>query len=96
VDAGRFGAECFYTLSNGEKSLDSYEWNRLRIGQTCSATVEPSKGFMNIKNALEKLCAGSNKCTAEQKDIIKDAVKGAAVIQKKAARAYKKVSFLPL
>jgi len=33
ADAGTGGAECFYTLSDKEFSLDKYEWDRLRAGQ---------------------------------------------------------------
>ncbi len=98
LDAGKFGAECFYTISDGNKSLDKYQWDKLRVGQACSATDEPGRGFMNLKNAIEKLCADSNKCTKEQKKIVNDAIKGANVIQKKMKRAYDKVSskFVPM
>jgi len=91
VDAGKFGAECFYVVSNNEFSLDKYQWDRLRIGQTCSATSEPSLGWINLRTALEKLCADSNKCSPEQKAILKDAVKGAGAIQKKAFKAFERV-----
>ena len=91
ADAGKFGAECFYTVSNREFSLDKFQWDKLRVGQICSATQEPGMGFMHLKNALEKLCADSNRCTKEQKEIVKEAIAGANVVQKKAKRAYDKV-----
>lgn len=88
VDTGKFGAECFYNISNEEVTLDKWEWDKLRTGQTCSATKEPSLGFLHLRTALEKLCADSRKCTKEQREIINDAIKGATYIQKKAFRAY--------
>lgn len=91
LDAGKFGAECFYTISDREFSLDKYQWDKLRLGQACSATDEPGRGFMNLKTAIEKLCSDSNRCTKEQKEIVKEALSGAKVIQKKMKRAYDKV-----
>lgn len=66
ADAGRFGAECFYTLSGKQFSLDKFQWDRLRVGQICSATENPGEGYKNLKNAIEKLCADSNRCTPEE------------------------------
>lgn len=72
IDAGKYGAECFNTISNKEKTLNKYEWDKLRVGQVCSATESPGKGYSNIKNAIEKLCADTRFCTAEQKEMIKN------------------------
>ena len=71
ADAGKFGAECFNTISNKEFSLNKYEWDKLRVGQICSATERPGEGYKNIKVAIEKLCADSRFCTPEQKSAVK-------------------------
>ncbi len=94
VDAGKFGAECFYTISDKERSLDKYQWDKLRLGQTCSATPEPSKGFINLKTALEKACSDTNRCTPEEKKNLKKAISAINAVQKKAARAYDRVKRL--
>lgn len=72
ADAGRFGAECFYTLSDEEFSLDKFQWDQKRVGQICSATENPGEGFKNLKSALEKLCSDSNKCDLETKTMIQN------------------------
>jgi hypothetical protein len=66
ADAGVKGAECFNTLSNKEFSIDKYHWDQLRLGQICTATVNPGEGYKHIRAAIEKLCADSNRCTPEQ------------------------------
>lgn len=66
ADAGRFGAECFYTLSDKSFSLDKFQWDALRAGQICTATQEPGLGYKHIRAIIEKLCANSNRCTAEE------------------------------
>lgn len=71
VDAGKYGAECFNAISNNEFSLNKYEWDKLRVGQVCSATTRPGIGYSNIKTSLEKLCADSRFCTVEQKEVVK-------------------------
>lgn len=70
VDAGKFGAECFNTVSNVEYSLNKYEWDLRRLGQACTATEQPALGYTHIKIALEQLCADSRFCTTEQKAAI--------------------------
>lgn len=70
ADAGRFGAECFYTLSDGEVSLNKFQWDQLRLGQICTGTPEPGAGYIHIKNAIEKLCADTDRCTLEQRQTI--------------------------
>lgn len=70
VDAGKFGAECFYTISNKEFSLDKWEWDQKRVGQICSATDNPGEGFIHLKNAIEKLCANA-KCTVEEAEMLR-------------------------
>lgn len=72
ADAGRFGAECFHAISGKEVSLDKFQWDRLRVGQICSATDSPGEGYKNLKAALEKLCADTNRCTPEQVEAIQN------------------------
>lgn len=66
ADAGRLGAECFHAVSGRYVSLDKFQWDKLRVGQICSATDNPGEGYKNLKVALEKLCADTNRCTPEQ------------------------------
>lgn len=70
ADAGKFGAECFNTISNTEFSINKYEWDKLRTGQICTATESAGEGYAHIKNSLEKLCADSSFCSPEQKAAI--------------------------
>ena len=70
VDAGKFGAECFKTLSNEEKTLDKYQWDKLRVGQVCTGTDEPGAGFIHLKTAVEKFCASTNLCSLQEKKAI--------------------------
>lgn len=72
ADAGRFGAECFHALSGKPVSLDKFQWDKLRVGQICSATDSPGEGYKNLKAALEKLCADTNRCTPEQVEAIQN------------------------
>ena len=83
-DAGKYGAECFYTLSDREFTLDKYQWDKLRLGQACSANNEPALGFSRLKTALEKLCADTNRCTPEQVEQIKSFNKRYESAQQKA------------
>lgn len=73
ADAGKFGAECFTLNSGQNKSLDKYEWDRLRVGQICSASPEPGRAFANFKAALLKACADNNRCTFEEEKKIERA-----------------------
>jgi hypothetical protein len=70
ADAGKFGAECFRTVSSEEVSLNKYEWDKLRLGQICTGSERPGEGYTHIKTALEKLCADSSFCTPEQRATI--------------------------
>ena len=70
ADSGKFGAECFYTLSSGEFSLDKYQWDKLRVGQICTGSENRGEGYKHIRQAIEKLCADTNKCTLEEKKAI--------------------------
>lgn len=74
ADAGKFGAECFKLNSGETKSLDKFQWDRLRVGQICSGTDEPGKAYAEIKAALLKLCANTNRCTFEEQKKINLAV----------------------
>ncbi len=71
ADAGKFGAKCFNTITDTEFSLNKYEWDKLRVGQICTATTKPGEGYLHIRVPLEKLCANSNLCTVEQKKALK-------------------------
>ena len=82
VDRGKYGAKCFHQLSDGEFSLDKYEWDQLRVAQICTRTKKRGIAYAHMKNAIEKLCADTNRCTLEQKKFIQD-------INKKLYRAYK-------
>lgn len=75
ADAGVFGAECFYTLSDKSFTLDQYHWNKLRVGQICSATENPGEGFKNLKVAIEKLCSDTFRCTEQQQAAVSNVVK---------------------
>lgn len=70
VDAGKYGAKCFNAISNVEYSLNKYQWDKLRVGQACTATERPALGYTHIKTAIEKLCADTSLCTPEQKAAI--------------------------
>lgn len=72
ADAGRFGAECFSAISGKSVTLDKFQWDKLRVGQICSATENPGEGYKNLKAALEKLCADTNRCTPEQVEAIQN------------------------
>ncbi len=67
ADAGAMGARCTTSLSGQQFSLNKYQWDKLRVGQICTATQQPGLGYKNIKVPLEKLCADSNLCTPAQK-----------------------------
>ncbi len=72
LDAGAFGAECFNTISNKEFSLNKYEWDKLRLGQACTATQKPAEGYLHFKVAITKACADSHRCTVEQQKLLDD------------------------
>ncbi len=71
ADAGKYGAECFNTLTDKEFSLNKYEWDKLRVGQICTATKRPGEGYKHVKVPLEKFCADSNMCAKAQEDQLK-------------------------
>lgn len=68
ADAGSRGAKCSTALSGRRFSLNKYQWDKLRAGQICTATKNPGEGYRNVKVPLEKLCADTNLCTAQQKE----------------------------
>ncbi len=67
IDAGARGCYGTTTVSGQRFHLNKYQWDKLRVGQVCTATLRPGEGYKNIKVPLEKLCADSNLCTPEQK-----------------------------
>lgn len=72
VDAGKFGARCFSNISKQKIELDKFEWDKIRLGQVCTATKKPGEGYSHIKQAIEKLCADSAFCSAEDKRKIEE------------------------
>jgi len=70
ADAGIHGAECDYTISHKPFSLDKFQWDKLRLGQICSASENPGESYRNIRDALDKLCADSDRCSPEQREIV--------------------------
>jgi hypothetical protein len=97
ADAGKYGAECFYAISKREFSLDKFDWDRLRVGQICSATSAPGEAFKNIRTAIEKLCADSSKCTYEENKVAarlkKRALNALDEFSRRAAHASMRASF---
>lgn len=86
ADAGKFGAECFYIISKKEFSLDKYQWDKLRVGQVCSATKNPGEGYSDFRVALEKLCADTNRCKPEEIEEVKKAEAQMRRVQNKAIK----------
>lgn len=70
ADAGIHGAECDYIISHKPFSLDKFQWDKLRLGQICSASEIPGESYRNVRDALDKLCADSDRCSVEQKEIV--------------------------
>jgi len=68
ADAGIYGAECVYAVSKRDFSLNQFQWNRLRLGQICSATENPGEGYKNIRRAIEQLCSDTDRCSFEQSE----------------------------
>jgi hypothetical protein len=87
ADAGKFGAKCFNTISNTEFSLNKYEWDKLRVGQICSATEKPGEGYVHIKVPLEKFCADSRYCSVEDKTKLENVSKKADTAISSAGKA---------
>lgn len=64
---GKDGAQCFHTLKDGLGiSYDKPTWDATREGWLCT----PPESFSEWKKDLEELCAQSQKCTFETKQIM--------------------------
>lgn len=65
---GPLGASCFYTLSDGHRTLSAKEWDELRFGQVCT----DSANFADWKAATLKLCKKTGMCSYKDKQDIQN------------------------
>lgn len=70
-DGGKFGANCFHTLSDPSRDLTKEQWDAERFGQLCT---HPDN-FANWKAAILKLCDETHLCSFEVKEKINAFVK---------------------
>lgn len=61
-DKGPLGASCFHMLSDQNRKLSFDDWATARYGQICMQ----ADAFANLKAALLKLCAESDRCTWQE------------------------------
>lgn len=65
-DAGKEGAYCFHTLSDGERDVPKEQWDLERFGMICTK----SENFAQWKSAILKLCKHSKVCKLEVEEAV--------------------------
>lgn len=67
VIAGSDGAYCFHTLTEQERDLTEAEWKLESRGWLAGSP----EAYANLKEAIEKLCSETKKCTYEEQQNLK-------------------------
>jgi len=63
ADLGVFGADCFHTLSDEERTLDREDWRVERYKMLCTR----AENYAHIKEVILKLCrANKSQCSYEK------------------------------
>lgn len=65
---GPYGAHCVHTLTEETRDVNVRQWQNESIGWLCM----DSKGFNDTETSLDQLCATTNLCDYQTRQVIED------------------------